>query len=168
MRRIRIVTCALAMVFTSLMPASAQGPDFTVIDVPGASFTLPRGINPEGDIVGFYGVVRPLMASCFARAPSSTLMSLAPQPPSPSGSTLAVTSLASTLPGAPFMVFYFTRALLPPLMFLAPLPPWPVVSTLGATSWVGTSLGVSLMASCSTRRVTSPPSMSLAPQPPRL
>jgi uncharacterized membrane protein len=54
--RIRIVTCALAMVFTSLMPASAQGPDFTGIDVPGASFTLPRGINPEGDIVGFYGV----------------------------------------------------------------------------------------------------------------
>ena len=38
------------------MPASAQVPDLTTIDVPGASFTLPRGINSEGDIVGFYGV----------------------------------------------------------------------------------------------------------------
>ena len=57
MRRIGIVTCyALVMVFTLLMPVGAQEPDFTAIDVPGASFTLPRGINPEGDIVGFYGV----------------------------------------------------------------------------------------------------------------
>ena len=47
---------ALVTVLTLLVPASAQVLDFTTIDVPGASFTLPRGINPEGDIVGFYGV----------------------------------------------------------------------------------------------------------------
>ena len=38
----------------SLTQASAQVLDFTTIDVPGASATLPRDINPEGDIVGFY------------------------------------------------------------------------------------------------------------------
>ena len=38
------------------MTATAQVLDFTTIDIPGASATLPRGINPEGDIVGFYGV----------------------------------------------------------------------------------------------------------------
>jgi hypothetical protein len=40
----------------SLTQASALAFDFTTIDVPGASATLPRGIDPEGDIVGFYGV----------------------------------------------------------------------------------------------------------------
>src|SRR5262245_9968155 len=57
MRTIGIVTCyALVTVLTPPIPANAQVLDFTAIDVPGASFTLPRGINPEGDIVGFYGV----------------------------------------------------------------------------------------------------------------
>ena len=57
MRTIRVVACyALVIVLTLLVPASAQVLDFTTIDVPGASATLPRGINPEGDIVGFYGV----------------------------------------------------------------------------------------------------------------
>ena len=57
MRAIRVVACyALVIVLTTLMPASAQVRDFITIDVPGASFTLPRGINSEGDIVGFYGV----------------------------------------------------------------------------------------------------------------
>ena len=40
----------------SLTQASAIAFDFAPLDVPGASATLPRGINPEGDIVGFYGV----------------------------------------------------------------------------------------------------------------
>ena len=40
----------------SLTQASALEFDFTPVDVPGASATLPRGINPEGDVVGFYGV----------------------------------------------------------------------------------------------------------------
>ena len=56
MRTIRVVTCALVIASTLHVPASAQVLDFTTIDVPGASATLPRGINPEGDIVGFYGV----------------------------------------------------------------------------------------------------------------
>ena len=57
MRTIGVVTCyALVIASTLLVPASAQVLDFTTIDVPGASATLPRGINPEGDIVGFYGV----------------------------------------------------------------------------------------------------------------
>src|SRR5215510_9263525 len=56
MRTIGVVTCALVITSTLHIPASAQVLDFTTIDVPGASFTLPRGINPEGDIVGFYGV----------------------------------------------------------------------------------------------------------------
>ena len=57
MRTIGVVTCyALVTVLTLLVPVSAQVSDFTTIDVPGASSTLPRGINPRGDIVGFYGV----------------------------------------------------------------------------------------------------------------
>ena len=57
MRTIGTTACyALVMMFTLLVPTSAQVSDYTTIDVPGASFTLPRGINPEGDIVGFYGV----------------------------------------------------------------------------------------------------------------
>ena len=40
----------------SLTQARAEVLDFTTIDVPGASATLPRDINPEGDIVGFYGI----------------------------------------------------------------------------------------------------------------
>ena len=57
MRTIGTTACyALVIVLTLLMPTSAQVSDYTTIDVPGASFTLPRGINPEGDIVGFYGV----------------------------------------------------------------------------------------------------------------
>ena len=62
MRSIRVVTCcALVIVSTPLMPANAQVPDLTTIDVQEASFTLPRGINsealainPQGDIVGQY------------------------------------------------------------------------------------------------------------------
>jgi hypothetical protein len=45
---------ARVIMLTLLTPASALAFDFTPIDVPGASFTLARGINPRGDIVGFY------------------------------------------------------------------------------------------------------------------
>src|SRR6187402_3577440 len=56
MRTIKVVACyALVIVLTPLAPASAQVLDFTTVDVPGASATLPRGINARGDIVGFYG-----------------------------------------------------------------------------------------------------------------
>ena len=55
MRMIGVVACnALVIVSTLLVPASARVSDFTTIDVPGASFTLPRGINSAGDIVGSY------------------------------------------------------------------------------------------------------------------
>ena len=55
MRTIGFVACyARVIVLTLLMPASALAFDFTPIDVPGASFTLARGINPRGDIVGDY------------------------------------------------------------------------------------------------------------------
>ena len=47
---------SLVIMLTRLVPVSAQVSDFVTIDVPGASATLPRGINPEGDVVGFYGV----------------------------------------------------------------------------------------------------------------
>src|SRR5262245_36031183 len=57
MRTMKVVACsALVIVLTLLVPVSAQVSDFTTIDVPGASSTLPRGINSRGDIVGFYGV----------------------------------------------------------------------------------------------------------------
>ena len=57
MRMIAVVACyALVIVSTLLVPASAHVSGFTTIDVPGASFTLPRGINSAGDIVGSYGV----------------------------------------------------------------------------------------------------------------
>ncbi len=53
MRTIKVVACyALVIVLTALMPASAEVLDFTTIDVPGASSTLPFGINARGDIVG--------------------------------------------------------------------------------------------------------------------
>jgi uncharacterized membrane protein len=47
--------------FEGTTEASALTFDFAPIDVPGASFTLARGINPQGDIVGFYsaGVTTP-------------------------------------------------------------------------------------------------------------
>src|SRR5262245_54204826 len=50
-----VASYALAIVLTLLVPASAQVSDFITVDVPGASATLPRGINAQGDIVGFYG-----------------------------------------------------------------------------------------------------------------
>ena len=57
MRMIKVVACcALVIVLTPLAPVSAQVLDFTTVDVPGASATLPRDINPAGDILGFYGV----------------------------------------------------------------------------------------------------------------
>jgi len=51
-----VASCALATVLALPAPASAQVLDFATMDVPGASSTFPRGINPRGDIVGFYGV----------------------------------------------------------------------------------------------------------------
>jgi len=55
MRTIGTTACyALVMMFTLLVPTSAQVSDYTTIDVPGASATRPRGINPQGDIAGFY------------------------------------------------------------------------------------------------------------------
>jgi len=57
MRPIKTAACsALAIMLTLPVPVSAQVSDFITIDVPGASSTLPRDINPEGDIIGFYGV----------------------------------------------------------------------------------------------------------------
>jgi hypothetical protein len=53
-----VVYGALMVVLMLGAPASAQVPDFATIDVPGASFTLLRGVNSEGDIVGFYGAPR--------------------------------------------------------------------------------------------------------------
>jgi len=35
-------------------PAAPNGPSFTTIDVPGAIFTQAEGINPAGEITGFY------------------------------------------------------------------------------------------------------------------
>ena len=37
------------------MAVLLQEGTFTDIDVPGAAFTRPRSINPQGDVVGFYG-----------------------------------------------------------------------------------------------------------------
>ena len=70
-----ILSAALAV------PAAAQNQlpfDFTTIDVPGASATLPRDINPEGDIVGFYGVGAAFPGYLLHRASSPTSMSLEP------------------------------------------------------------------------------------------
>src|SRR5262245_4074731 len=50
-----VASYALVIGLTLLVPASAQVSDFTTVDVPEASATLPRGINARGDIVGFYG-----------------------------------------------------------------------------------------------------------------
>ena len=83
---------------------------FATIDVPGASTTLASGINARGDIVGQYRLGVPLLASCSTRTvPSPRLMSQAPHPPWPSGSTLGVASLVGTLLGAPLMVSCSTK-----------------------------------------------------------
>jgi hypothetical protein len=34
--------------------AATKEPTFTTIDVPGATFTVAMGINPDGEIVGLY------------------------------------------------------------------------------------------------------------------
>src|SRR5512133_298770 len=49
-------TCLLALGFGLGAAAnlSADGPTFTPIDFPGATSTQAWGINPSGDIVGFY------------------------------------------------------------------------------------------------------------------
>ena len=50
MRTIGIVACyALVIVLTLLVPASAQVLDFTTVDVPGASATLPRAHREYGE-----------------------------------------------------------------------------------------------------------------------
>ena len=37
-----------------LSPAAPNEPSFTTIDFPGATYTQASGINPKGEIVGFY------------------------------------------------------------------------------------------------------------------
>ena len=106
------------------------------------------------------------MASCLSRAASPRLMSLALHPPSPSGSILRVTSLASTRLGAPIMASCFTRAPLPPLISPAPPPQGPSGSTLGVTSLASTRLRAPLMVSCLTSMATSRRLTSLVPPPP--
>src|SRR5713226_3819973 len=56
MRSIGTMACyALVIAFALLvMPTGALALTFTTIDVPGAAFTEAAGINPQGDIVGFY------------------------------------------------------------------------------------------------------------------
>lgn len=56
MRSIGTMACyALVIAFALLvMPTCALALMFTTIDVPGAAFTEAAGINPQGDIVGFY------------------------------------------------------------------------------------------------------------------
>src|SRR5260370_23611416 len=52
----RFTTLGLALLFAICMVSSGFAHDhgFTTIDVPGASFTEAFGINPEGNIVGYY------------------------------------------------------------------------------------------------------------------
>ncbi len=167
MRTIGVVTCyALVIVLTLLAPASAQVLDFTTIDVPGASATLPRDINPEGDIVGFYGV-----GAAFPRLPDPpghryrlrspwSRSHSAPQP-----STLRVTSSASTLPGESLMASCSSRAASPPLMSLALPPLSPSGSILRVTSLASTRLGARFMGSCLTSMAASRRLRFLAPPP---
>jgi len=50
----RKTVCFLAaLVFISTSPAAAQG-TYTEIEVPGATFTYPLGIDDNGDVVGWY------------------------------------------------------------------------------------------------------------------
>src|SRR5438034_6405193 len=55
-RTSRFTTLGLGLLFAICMISSGVAGEqgFTPIDVPGAFFTEPVGINPEGDIVGFY------------------------------------------------------------------------------------------------------------------
>src|SRR4051812_19768391 len=52
----RLVFAAIAMALLAAATAvAAQGPrEYTAIDVPGSSFTTAQGINPRGDVVGWY------------------------------------------------------------------------------------------------------------------
>ena len=56
MRTMKFVACyTVLFVLTLVAPASAQVLEFATVDAPGATATLPRGINARGEIVGFYG-----------------------------------------------------------------------------------------------------------------
>src|SRR5271169_3912363 len=52
-RSIASVFCALSLILTALCVPALAG-QFTTIDVPGAPDTFLLGINPQGDIVGWY------------------------------------------------------------------------------------------------------------------
>jgi hypothetical protein len=49
------VTFASAILL-ALCPAIALGQNFVTVDVPGATQTFGRSVNPQGDMVGFYTV----------------------------------------------------------------------------------------------------------------
>ena len=126
------------------------------------------GINPRVTSLASTRLGASIMASCFTRALSPPLMSMAPPLPGPSGSTLRVTSLASTRLGAPLMGSCLTSmAASRRLTSLGPHPPSPWVSTLGVTSLARDRLGPPLMGSCVTRKAASRVLTSLGPHPPR-
>jgi len=53
----RFITLGMALLFAICLVSSgrANEPSFTTINVPGAFYTNPSGINTQGDIVGGYG-----------------------------------------------------------------------------------------------------------------
>jgi len=55
-RKIRLYGIALSLALGSASVALAEGPTFATIDFPGATATQSWGINPRGDIIGFYSL----------------------------------------------------------------------------------------------------------------
>ena len=53
-RQRRLYLLALSFALGAASNIRADGPTLTAIDFPGATSTLPRGINARGDIVGRY------------------------------------------------------------------------------------------------------------------
>ena len=137
MRTIGVVTCyALVTVLTLLVPVSAQVSDFTTIDVPGALSTLPRGINPRGDILGFYGVAGAFHAfllheGTFTDIDVPGAAFTRPRSINPQGDVVGFYGTGSVSHG-----FLLIEGTSPLLTCLVPHPPRPSVLTLGVTSLV--------------------------------
>src|SRR5262245_31307596 len=53
-RQLTLYLLAFSFALSATSNVLAQDPTFTTIDFPGATFTNALGINPRGDIVGFY------------------------------------------------------------------------------------------------------------------
>jgi tetratricopeptide (TPR) repeat protein len=162
--KIALVLC-LAALGTAIAPRASECQNrhdstthpltFTTIDVPGATASLPRDINPAGDILGFYGVGAAFPHGYLLQAGTYTDFdfpgAVATRPPSinPQGDIVGFYVAGGVTHG--FLLdkhgSFTSTAASQVLTSLGPHRPWPRVSILKATSLASTLLGASLMAS---------------------